>query len=147
MPDMKEINEARRAGNEVLRLLDEVERNLKSARNWGFYDMIGGGFFSSLIKHDKVGRAEKLMQDVKRALFNLQRELKDVNLSIPDTVEDSDLEKFLDIAFDNIVSDGLTQSRINQSLREVERIRAQVQKILWELNQLREGKIKRKLEP
>ncbi|HOL13376.1 MAG TPA: hypothetical protein PLQ98_05815 [Bacillota bacterium] len=44
MPDMKEINEARRAGNEVLRLLDEVERNLKSARNWGFYDMIGGGF-------------------------------------------------------------------------------------------------------
>ncbi|HOA91806.1 MAG: hypothetical protein ACOX29_11010 [Bacillota bacterium] len=137
MPDMKEINEARRAGNEVLRLLDEVERNLKSARNWGFYDMIGGGFFSSLIKHDKVGRAEKLMQDVKRALFNLQRELKDVNLSIPDTVVVSDLEKFLDIAFDNIVSDWFTQSRINQSLREVERIRAQVQKILWELNQLR----------
>ena len=137
MPDMKEINEARRDGNEVLRLLDEVERNLKSARNWGFYDMIGGGFFSSLIKHDKVGRAEKLMQDVKRALFNLQRELKDVNLSIPDTVVVSDLEKFLDIAFDNIVSDWFTQSRINQSLREVERIRAQVQKILWELNQLR----------
>ena len=137
MPDMKEINEARRAGNEVLRLLDEVERNLKSARNWGFYDIIGGGFLSSSIKHDKVGRAEKLMQDVKRALFNLQRELKDVNLSIPDTVVVSDLEKFLDIAFDNIVSDWFTQSRINQSLREVERIRAQVQKILWELNQLR----------
>ncbi|HOL14309.1 MAG TPA: hypothetical protein PLD61_08045 [Bacillota bacterium] len=77
------------------------------------------------------------MQDVKRALFNLQRELKDVNLSIPDTVVVSDLEKFLDIAFDNIVSDWFTQSRINQSLREVERIRAQVQKILWELNQLR----------
>ena len=56
--------------------------------------MIGGGFFSSLIKHDKVGRAEKLMQDVKRALFNLQRELKDVNLSIPDTVVVSDLRSF-----------------------------------------------------
>jgi hypothetical protein len=50
MVDKKEINEAKAAAREVLRLLDGVEGTLKSARNWGFFDMFSNrSMISSLI--------------------------------------------------------------------------------------------------
>ena len=54
--DAREIQRARQAAEEVLTMLGEVERYLKSARNWGFYDLLGAGPFSSIIKHRKIQR-------------------------------------------------------------------------------------------
>lgn len=134
--DPKEIREAKAVAREVLVLLDEVEKQLKSARNWGYYDMLGGGFFSSWIKHGKIDKAEALLHKVSDRLRKLQKELSDVYIGLDPQLKITDFERFMDIAFDNILSDWLVQSKIRSSLDESARIRGEVQKVLDSLERL-----------
>ena len=46
----KEKREAMEAGNRALHSLREAQANLDSARNWGLWDMFGGGTITSLLK-------------------------------------------------------------------------------------------------
>jgi hypothetical protein len=73
---------------------------------------------------------------VQRALWRLQKELGDINLSVRDSLNIGGFQAFLDIAFDNIISDWLTQSRIHETLREVNYLRGEVQRVLARLDQL-----------
>lgn len=132
----KEIQEAKVVAQEVLTLLTDVERHLKSARNWGFYDMLGGGFLSSLIKHGKIDKAEALLRRVSAKLQLLQKELSDVYMGLDAHVNVSGFERFMDIAFDNIISDWMVQSKIQDSLSQVNRVRSNVQEVLWSLERL-----------
>ena len=47
----KEKKEAIDAGNRALQSLKDAQNHLNNAKNWGIWDMLGGGFFS------KIGRA------------------------------------------------------------------------------------------
>ncbi len=132
----KEIQEARVVAHQVLDLLHDVERQLKSARNWGIYDMFRGGMFASLIKHSKIDKAEALFHRVRIKLEELQKELSDVAVSFGPGVQISGFERFMDIAFDNIISDWMVQSKISNSLGEVARIRADVYRVLETLDGL-----------
>lgn len=136
MIDKKEIQEARDVAREVLTLLNEVEKHLKSARNWGYYDMLGGGFLTSLIKHGKIDKAEVLLNKVRNKLNQLQQELGDVDLDLVPQVDISGFTRFMDIAFDNIVFDWMTQSKIQESLKDVANIAAEVARIISILNQI-----------
>ncbi len=53
----KEVNEALHAIEETLGHLSRAQDYLSSAGNWGLYDMIGGGFISTMIKHGKMNEA------------------------------------------------------------------------------------------
>lgn len=136
MIDKKEIHEAREVAHEVLRLLREVEKQLKSARNWGIYDMFGGGFFSSLIKHGKIDKAEALFGKVRAKLVQLQKELGDVHLGLEPGINISSFDRFMDIAFDNIISDWMVQTKIQDSLRDVGRISAEVERVIGTLDRI-----------
>lgn len=136
MVDKREIREARQVANEVLVLLTDVEKQLKSARNWGFYDLLRGGFFTSLIKHGKIDKAEDLFRQVRSKLSQLQKELGDVNLGLDPRMNISGFERFMDIAFDNIISDWFVQSKIHNSLDEVARVRAEVERVLSTLDRI-----------
>lgn len=136
MVDKKEVREAKTAARQVLSLLNEVEAKLKSAKNWGIYDLLGGGFFSSMIKHRKIDQAESLLRDVQSGLVRLQKELGDINLSIDSSVGVTGFERFLDIAFDNVVFDWMTQTRVNDSLREVSKLQTEIQGILRTLDRM-----------
>ncbi len=132
----REIQEARVVAQQVLTLLGDVERQLKSARNWGFYDMFGGGFFSSLIKHGKIDKAEALLRTVGYKLDELQKELSDVSIGLGPAVNISGFDRFMDIAFDNIISDWMVQSKIHNSLAEVAWVRSDVEQVINSLNRL-----------
>lgn len=134
--DAREIQEARVVAKEVLALLGEVERHLKSARNWGYYDMLGGGFFSSWIKHGKIDKAETLLRSVSSKLQRLQKELADVYVGLGPQVQITGFERFMDIAFDNIISDWMVQSKIQNNLAEVARVRSDVEEVLRTLDRL-----------
>lgn len=137
MVDRKEIQEARAAAQEVLRLLDEVERTLRGARNWGFFDMFSKrSLFSSLIKYGKIDKAEGQLRQVQSALRRLQKELGDIDLSIRESLNVGGFQAFLDIAFDNLISDWITQSRIHESLREVEYVKGEVRQVLARLDKM-----------
>lgn len=130
MIDRKEINEARTAAYDVLYLLREVERQLKGARNWGIYDMLGGGFLSTLIKHGKVDKAETLLRQVQAKLIILQKELGDVHVNSASEICLTGFERFMDYAFDNILTDWIVQSKIQNSLKEVTAVIAEVQRVI-----------------
>lgn len=133
----KEVLEAKVAAREVLRRLDEVERTLHGARNWGFFDLFSNrSFLSSLVKFGKINKAEDQLRQVQAALRRLQKELGDINLSVRESLNIGSFQAFLDIAFDNIISDWLTQSRIHESLREVAYVKREVQQVLTRLEEM-----------
>ena len=59
----KEKREAMEAGNRALHSLREAQANLDSARNWGLWDMFGGGTITSLIKSSKMDRARQSIEE------------------------------------------------------------------------------------
>ena len=50
----REIQEALTAGENALQSLYAASEQLDSARNWGIVDLLGGGFFTDLIKHRSI---------------------------------------------------------------------------------------------
>ena len=58
----KEMREAIEAGENALYSLRAAKEELRKAGNWGIADLLGGGFFVSLIKHSKMDEASRLME-------------------------------------------------------------------------------------
>ena len=54
----REIEEAIMAGREALQSLNRVDQSLTSAKRIGIRDMLGGGFFPSLIKNSQPPRTD-----------------------------------------------------------------------------------------
>lgn len=131
---LKEIDEAIHAGKETLTSLQEVLGYLSSAENWGIYDMVGGGMFSSMIKHGKIDSAQNALQLAKLKLEVFEKEMKDVKS------EDIYIEDFsfglvmFDQFFDNIFSDFMVQSKINKSMENINNIYIQIEKTVSRLN-------------
>jgi len=69
------MQEAVQAGERVLQTLYAARDKLGSARNWGIFDMLGGGFISDLVKHSKMNDASALMEQAKSDIQRFQREL------------------------------------------------------------------------
>ena len=76
--DKKEIREAILAGEAALDSLEKAAEKLQSAKNWGLFDMLGGGMFSSFVKHSRIDEASGYMEEAKRKLAAFERELRDI---------------------------------------------------------------------
>ena len=50
----QEVEEAIAAANRVLMNLRQAETALSSAGSWGIWDMLGGGMFTTWIKHSRI---------------------------------------------------------------------------------------------
>lgn len=109
----REIQEALTAGENALQSLYAASEQLDSARNWGIVDLLGGGFFTDLIKHSKMGKAEEYY------LQQFQKELRDVAADGTIQLQTGDFLSFADFFFDGVVADYLVQSRINETRRKV----------------------------
>ena len=87
----KEKREAIDAGSRALRSLSAAQVNLNSAKNWGIWDMFGGGFISTMVKHSKMDQAKQNMEEARNDLRNFSRELNDVNMTCHLDIETGDL--------------------------------------------------------
>ena len=74
-----EINEAIAAADDALFYLQKANDSMKSAKNWGLFDMLGGGLISTFVKHDKMDTAQMDVDNAKIALQKLSRELDDLD--------------------------------------------------------------------
>ena len=81
----REIQEALTAGENALQSLYAASEQLDSARNWGIVDLLGGGFFTDLIKHSKMGKAEEYLSQARYYLQQFQKELR--NVAADDTIQ------------------------------------------------------------
>lgn len=81
-----EIDEALAAVEDALDCLDAAARDLKSARNWGLLDMLGGGFWISAFKQGRMQTAQEHLNAAQRALSRLADERtmsRDSRVSVP----------------------------------------------------------------
>ena len=116
---LREIDEAIRAGERALDSLREAKEQLNSARNWGIYDMIGGGMISSIVKHTKIDNANEWMSLANRDLRNFARELRDVR-DEDLQIDTGSLVSMLDIFCDNFFSDIMVQKKINNARARID---------------------------
>lgn len=116
---LREIHQAIRAGERALDSLDEAKKQLNSARNWGIYDLTGGGVFSSIIKHRKISSANEWMSLANHNLRSFARELRDVD-DADLQVDTGSLVSMLDIFCDNFFSDLMVQRRINDTRARID---------------------------
>ena len=134
--DQREIREAIQAGEAALRSLERAMEKMCSAKNWGIFDMMGGGLFSSLFKHSKIDRASADIEEAKRQLAVFKRELEDVSISEDFSVGIGDGLRFIDTFLDNVFADVVVQSRINSAIERLDKVSGQVRGILTKLYSL-----------
>ena len=128
----REIEEAAAAGEKALYSLENAREKLQGAKNWGIFDMLGGGFFTDMVKHSKMSDATAYMEDAKNQLLVFQRELRDVQVPL----DISSFLNFADFFFDGIVADYLVQKKINDAREQVDDAIMRVRAILGELRDL-----------
>ena len=95
----REMQEAVQAGERALQSLYAARDKLGSARNWGIFDMLGGGFISDFVKHSKMNDAAALMEQAKSDIQRFQRELRDVQVSLDLRMEIGSFLSFADFFF------------------------------------------------
>ena len=132
--ESKEIREAIQAGEAALSSLRKAQAKLDSTRNWGIFDIVGGGFMSSLIKHSRMDDAQEYMEEAGQNLRRFEKELQDVSLSDAfsrnSSMDISSFLRFADSFFDNMFLDFYVQSQINQACDAVENAIRQVEDIM-----------------
>lgn len=132
--DIKEIREAIGAGESTLYSLEKVKEKLQSAKNWGTWDMLGGGLISNIGKHSAISDANDIAADVKYHLQSFKKELSDVNEFTDIQVNISSFASFADFFLDGIFADWFVQTKINDSLSNVNRTIERIEMIITDLN-------------
>lgn len=115
----QEISEALKATRDTLVHLRRAQEALGSARSWGIFDMVGGGFFSTFIKRGKIGDAKQALEQARACIQNLAKELRDVEQALHVDIVTDDFLSFADYFFDGFVADWLVQSRITKARTQV----------------------------
>jgi len=142
---VRELSEAVVAGEAVKASLDQVVDSLRSARNWGTWDMLGGGFISTHIKHSRIDDARDHVHQAQVHAARFERELADVRLDADLSIQFSSFTKFADYFFDNLITDWIVNSRIEESRSSAITAQAKVDLVLAQLKQ-RLGDAKRDLD-
>lgn len=128
-----EIQEAVTAGERALVSLRAAQEKLNSARNWGIFDLLGGGFVTDMIKHSKMNDASSCVEQAKRDLLIFQRELRDVQTELNLNIEIGGFLTFADFFFDGLVADYLVQSKIAEAREQVNNAIYRVESLLVRL--------------
>lgn len=127
-----EVQEALDAVDEALDHLYAAADQLGSAGRWGWFDMLAGGGFSSLVKHSKMSGAQRELRAAQSAIARLAKELRDVQGFTAIGPEVGDFLTFADFLFDNPFVDALVQQKIREAQMRVD-------KAIRDCEQLREG--------
>lgn len=116
----QEILEAIQAGDRALASLRGAQKALESAKNWGLFDLFGGGMIATLIKRDRMEEAARLMERARGDLRRFETELHDVEIASELHIETGDFLAFADFFFDGAVADFLMQARIGETKEKVD---------------------------
>ena len=134
--NLKEINDVQKIIDEILSLIDEAENKFNKARNWGFFDILGGGFLTDLFKHSNLDSASNIMNKINYLLKDLQRELNEVVTPTDFSMNTNTFASFADFIFDGFLADVYMQSKIMSSLKELKNLRSTLLNLKSKLSNL-----------
>ena len=130
----KEVKEAIDAGKRANNALLDMKDNLSSAKSWGVWDMMGGGLLSNMAKHSAIDKASNSGKNAEHYLKVFKKELSDVNQFTDLKIDITSFTKFADFFFDGFFVDWFVQSKINNSLSNVNNTYERIDSIVSELN-------------
>ncbi|RYY89074.1 MAG: hypothetical protein EOO15_07155 [Chitinophagaceae bacterium] len=136
--ELREIEEAERAGLPALQALREVERCLNGASNWGTWDMLGGGGLATWAKHDRIDDPRAALHRAQQALQHFANELTDLGHSVQWQLDLGGLTTFADYFFDNLITDWIVQQGIHRSLEATRDLGRRVEQLVMELRARKE---------
>lgn len=129
-----EVEEAITAGERGLHTLNQMIGHLNKARNWGQWDMANRGPMPSMMKHSAIDKARSVSYQAKIELQKFSDELRDVygeSFNFPFQLES--FSGFLDMFFDNLISDWIIQNKIKNSLANCLAVRDKVVRLVGSL--------------
>lgn len=134
--NLSEINDVKSIISELLFLIDDAEKQFKKARNWGFFDILGGGLITDLIKHSKLNNASNIMNRINSLLKDLQRELNEVVIPTDFSMNTFTFSSFADFVFDGFLADTYMQAKIMSSISQIRNLRTQLLDLQDKMNRL-----------
>ena len=137
MGDITQVNQALILTDQLISELDQAERQLSSARNWGFLDVLGGGFIVDLIKHSKLSNAKSSMDRVNYLLQELKRVLGGISMAGDYSMNVGGFETFADFFFDSGIVDVYMTAKIMSSLNEVRNLKNRCYELRSRLSNVR----------
>lgn len=123
MSNELQVNKAINLTDQLISCLDDAERHLTSARNWGFLDVLGGGFIIDLIKHSKLSNAKSSMDQVNYLLQELKNVLGGISMPGDYRLNVNGILTFADFFFDSGIVDVYMTAKIMSSLSEVRKLK------------------------
>jgi len=136
--NVKELQEAIAAGHTVMDSLGRAEELLKKAKDWGTFDMLGGGILSTAMKHTRIDEARSAIHEAQRDLRRFQTELLDVRRDVNIEIDVGGFLGLADYFFDNLVIDWMVQGRITKAIQELEVKTSHISQLLKRLEEERE---------
>lgn len=137
MADVVQINQAINLTNQLIAELDVAEKQLSSARNWGFLDVLGGGLIVDLIKHSKLSNAKTSMDRVNYLLQELRRVLNGISMPGDYSMNVGGFATFADFFFDSGIVDVYMTAKIMSSLNEVRNLKNRCYELRSRLSNVR----------
>ena len=111
----QEIKEAIDVCDDLVIKLEDVLKDLKSAKNWALADLLFGDGMIGFFKRSKMEKAQSKLQLIKQLSQKLQKELSDIHVELEDFGDLHSMKEFLlDIIFDNPFTDWRIRKEINQ---------------------------------
>lgn len=98
----------------IQKTIDKILDNCRSAKNWGVWDLFGGGVFSSMMKRDKIKKMEEQLDLLKYQVNKLNHALSDTPLQTAFNLPNSGYDFAFDVWFDNIFTDLKVQSELKE---------------------------------
>ena len=113
--EKQEIKEAIDVCDDLVIKLEDVLKDLKSAKNWALADLLFGDGMIGFFKRSKMEKAQSKLQLIKQLSQKLQKELSDIHVELEDFGDLYSMKEFLlDIIFDNPFTDWRIRKEINQ---------------------------------
>lgn len=137
MADIAQVNQALNLTDQLIAELDQAERHLSSARNWGFVDILGGGIITDLIKHSKLNNAKASMDRVNYLLQELKRVLGGISMPGDYSMNVGGIATFADFFFDSALVDAYMTAKIMSSLNEVRNLKNRCYELRSRLSNVR----------
>lgn len=140
---IREVDEVIVAGEKVLQNISKARNTLDSAENWGLYDAFGGGFFSSMVKQDRIIEAKGHIRNIEISFKEFDKELKDINMDLSDTLNLSNFDVTVDIWFDNIFTDFSVLNKIQEATKKVVALQVEIKNLLAYVQKVKSDNLNR----
>jgi len=144
-PNIRELKVAISVGSSAQAALEKVIDSLESAKDWGVWDVMGGGMLVTAAKHSKLDKAKEQTHYAQKMIKAFNSQLSYTNLQLDISIEIGSFATFADYFFDGIISDWFVQGKIRDSLSKTKDAYNRIKRIVNAL-QSRVGDLSRELD-